>query len=146
VKYGGAYMAQTLLPLSFMQTGTNFVPVNIRLEAGGLLSLIYNSVVIYNNLPVPGLADGMAGGLFGWGARTGSYNENHWLDNIRISTSPKILSIATNGSDLVVTYSGVLQSAATVDGTYADVAGAISPYTFTLPAGASQQFWRSRSP
>jgi len=146
VKYGGTYVAQTLLPLSFMQTGTNFVPVNIRLEPGGLLSVIYNSQVIYNNLLVPGLADGMAGGRFGWGARTGLYNENHWLDNIRITTSPQILSLVTNGTDIVITYSGVLQSAANVDGTYADVAGATSPYTFSPPAGASQQFWRSRSP
>jgi hypothetical protein len=147
VKYGGAFVAQTLLPLSVLQTGTKFVPVNIRLQPGGLLSVIYNSQVIYTNLPIPGLADGLAGGRFGWGARTGLYNENQWIDNVRITTTPKILSVANNGGSATVTYSGVLQSATQVGGAYLDVPDAtISPYTFTLPAGSGQRFWRTRSP
>jgi hypothetical protein len=144
VKYGGVVLAQTLLPLSFLQTGANFVPVNIRLDAGGYLSLTYNSQVVYLNLPVPGLANGLAGAQFGWGARTGSDNENQWLDNISITTSPQVLGIVNNGNGTVtVTYTGVLQSSANVADGYADVAGASSPYTFTL-SGTGQIFWRAR--
>ena len=147
VKYGGALLAQTLLPLSVLQTGTSFVPVNIRLEPGGLLTVVYNSQVIYTNLPVAGLANGMAGGRFGWGARTGSFNENQWIDNVRITTTPKILGVANNGGSVTVTYTGVLQSSTNAGTNYQDVTAAtLSPYIFTLPPGSRQQFWRSRSP
>lgn len=53
------------------------------------------------------------------------------------------LSLSNTGGNLVLTYSGVLQSAATVDGTYAPVAGAVSPYTVTKTGAA--QFYRAAS-
>ena len=48
---------------------------------------------------------------------------------------------AAVGNAVVLSYTGVLQSAATVNGPYADVAGAVSPVTVT-PAGA--KFYRAR--
>jgi len=51
------------------------------------------------------------------------------------------LSLSNAGGNMVLTYSGVLQSSATVNGTYAPVAGAVSPYTVTKTGSA--QFYRT---
>lgn len=53
-------------------------------------------------------------------------------------TAAPTISIAGNK----ITFTGTLQSSATVNGTYSDVAGAGSP--FTIPAGGSQAFYRTR--
>jgi hypothetical protein len=148
VKYRGAIVAHTALPLSFLETDPNFVPVNIHLSPGGMLTVVYNNVVLYYNLPIPGLAGGLAGASFGWGARTGSGNENFWIDNVRITTNPKILNFSHTSSPAGVNFSyyGVLQCATNVAGPYTDVPQAASPYSFSFPAGARQMFWRVRSP
>lgn len=53
------------------------------------------------------------------------------------------LSLGNAGGNMVLTYTGVLQSAPTVNGTYAPVAGAVSPYTVTKTGAA--QFYRTAS-
>lgn len=56
--------------------------------------------------------------------------------------STPTLSLSTAGGVSTITYTGTLQSSATVDGTYQPVAGASSPYT--VPTGAAQRmFYRS---
>ena len=59
---------------------------------------------------------------------------------------PTIGSIARQASNVVVQYDGVLQSASTVTGPWADVAGAPtgSGQTYTTPASAAAQYFRSR--
>jgi len=52
------------------------------------------------------------------------------------------ISIAVSGTGLTITYTGTLQSCATVGGTYADVTGAQSPYVIANPTG--NMFYRSR--
>jgi hypothetical protein len=52
------------------------------------------------------------------------------------------LSIGRDGANVVVTYTGTLQSADTVNGTYTDVSGATSPYS--VPATGSSKFFRAR--
>jgi hypothetical protein len=146
VKYQGVIVASQPLPLSVLETYPNFVPVYIRLSPGGLLTVVCDSQFVWNNLPIPGLAGGMAGASFGWGARTGSFNDNFWIDNVRLATNPKISSLSrtTNPAGLSITYSGVLQSATNVAGPYTDVPQAASPYSFSFPAGTRQMFWRAR--
>ncbi len=52
------------------------------------------------------------------------------------------ISISKQGGSYVITYTGVLVSSATVNGTYQPVAGASSPYT--VPIGTAQMlFYRS---
>ena len=52
------------------------------------------------------------------------------------------LTLSKSGNNYVLTYTGTLQSAITVNGTYADVTGASSPYT--IPTGAaSMRFYRA---
>jgi hypothetical protein len=57
-------------------------------------------------------------------------------------TKPTLNGSTVNGK-WVITYTGVLQSAATVNGTYTDVAGATSPATISTATG--NQFYRARS-
>jgi hypothetical protein len=58
------------------------------------------------------------------------------------SAPPPTLSIGRQGGVWVITYTGTLQSSATVNGTYGNVPGASSPYT--VPTGsAAMQFYRA---
>ena len=57
-------------------------------------------------------------------------------------SEPPTLSIVNNGNGTVtVTFEGKLQAAASVNGPWADVAGATSP--LTVPAGEAQQYARA---
>ena len=52
------------------------------------------------------------------------------------------VSVSRSGGTVTITFSGTLQSSATVNGTYANVPGAASPYT--VPTGAAAaQFYRA---
>jgi len=55
---------------------------------------------------------------------------------------PPTVTVGKVGANIVITYTGTLQSAATVNGTYADVAGATSPYS--TPATGGPMFFRAR--
>ncbi|HTI71336.1 MAG TPA: LamG-like jellyroll fold domain-containing protein [Candidatus Limnocylindria bacterium] len=57
------------------------------------------------------------------------------------STTPPVVSIAKSDTATTVTFTGTLQSSATVTGTFSDVPGATSPYT--IPAGTGNAFYRS---
>ena len=63
-----------------------------------------------------------------------------------VTVNQQILGIVRNGGGVTISYYSVLQSSTNVAGPYADVSGATNPYSFTIPAGAPQMFWRSRLP
>ncbi|MEW6161572.1 MAG: PA domain-containing protein, partial [Verrucomicrobiota bacterium] len=66
------------------------------------------------------------------------------LKAFRSRTAPvtPTISVGLSGSDVVVTYTGVLQSADKVEGPYSDVTGATSPHR--VPANtAGNKFWRA---
>jgi hypothetical protein len=80
----------------------------------------------------------------------GDQNEsNYSVQRIRIGTNvaprnpvvPLTISIQETGGSVIITYSGTLQSADTLGGTYTDVAGATSPYT--VPTTAAGKFYRT---
>jgi hypothetical protein len=50
------------------------------------------------------------------------------------------VKVSADGKSLILTYTGTLQSSATVNGTYAPVSGASSPYT--APITGSEEFFR----
>ena len=56
---------------------------------------------------------------------------------------PPTLSIARDGNDIILTFSGTLQQADNVTGPYTDVPGATSPYRVTISPGA--KFYRARN-
>lgn len=56
--------------------------------------------------------------------------------------TPPALSIAVNNGKVVITFEGTLQSSDTVTGTFADVAGATSPFTADTSKGA--KFYKAK--
>jgi hypothetical protein len=60
------------------------------------------------------------------------------------SAGSPTVSIARSGSNLVITFAGVLQSADQLPGTFADVSGATNPWT--VSATNAFKFFRARSP
>ena len=58
-----------------------------------------------------------------------------------LSSNVPLIGIATVNAKVTITFTGSLQSSTTVNGTYTDVTGAISPYT--LPGTVSQTFYRA---
>ena len=68
-----------------------------------------------------------------------------WLAKFRDygNYNPVVTPTIGMGSTGVITYTGVLQSSATVNGTYAPVAGATSPYT--IPRTGTAMFYRTAS-
>ncbi|MBI3415340.1 MAG: hypothetical protein HY043_08480 [Verrucomicrobia bacterium] len=57
-------------------------------------------------------------------------------------TNPPKLGIAATGGKVVITYEGTLQGSDTVNGTFADVAGATSP--FTADTSKAAKFYKAR--
>ncbi|MBM3878361.1 MAG: hypothetical protein FJ387_01360 [Verrucomicrobia bacterium] len=68
-------------------------PVKIRVDTDGTLDLVYNSVVVYTNVPIfraitEFTRSPSGSARFGFGARTGGSTDNHWVDNLKITTFP----------------------------------------------------------
>ncbi|MBI5383836.1 MAG: HYR domain-containing protein [Verrucomicrobia bacterium] len=81
VKYGGVELGSVLIP---KWNNTNWVPVNVSLAAGGLLTVNVGGTNVVTDLAtsyVPTV------GRFGFYARTGGQNETHWLDDIVIDVT-----------------------------------------------------------
>jgi hypothetical protein len=58
------------------------------------------------------------------------------------TSAPPTMSLSQVGGVWKITYEGTLTSSATANGSYTDVAGAVSPYTVDTSAGA--KFFRAR--
>ena len=145
VRFNSTEVISRKVPAALLDTEGGFVPVIIRVEPDGTVDVVYDNQVVIYNAKLPGF-QGLAGGRFGWGARTGGANENHWIDSIQISASnaPRILSIERVGNDIRLTFTGILQSADRVEGPYTDVANATSPAVFPI-AATGNRFFRTRS-
>ena len=61
-----------------------------------------------------------------------------------VAPVPPNLNIAYNAGNIVLTFTGVLQSAGQVQGPFTDVPGATNPLAVML--SSTNLFWRSRSP
>ena len=82
VKVGGAEIATMSAPGLRANT---FVDVIIQLHPDGTLAVIYDGLYAYTNLDVSALGQ-VSGGRFGFGARTGGATDNHFIDNLGITT------------------------------------------------------------
>ncbi len=76
-----------------LQSDTNFVDLIIDLHPNGTLDVVYKGIVVYTNLVVTGYTP--QAGRFGLGARTGGAVENHWIDDLTITTVAPITSAAS---------------------------------------------------
>jgi hypothetical protein len=80
-KVGGVVVAS--VPGSGVFRTGDFVDVRIHLDSAGL-DVTVNGTAIFANLPVA--LDLSNAGLFGFGARTGGLNDNHFIDDLTIVT------------------------------------------------------------
>jgi len=62
---------------------------------------------------------------------------------VTTTTNKPTVLISTSGGQVIITFTGTLQSSTTVNGTYAPVSGATSPYTVPVSA-ASATFYRAK--
>jgi hypothetical protein len=102
ILWNGAILATNLMPVASLVTGT-YTNVVIQLTTNGLVNVSYGNAIIYTNRALPGFQP-MAG-QFGLGARCGSDDENCWLDNLSINTTPilhpVVLADSPTGTNVV---------------------------------------------
>ncbi len=84
VKYAGATVATTKFAQSELVTSA-FEDVEIKLNRNGTINVSHKGNIIYTNLVIPGFAP--TNGTFAMGARTGSLNADHWIDDLSITTT-----------------------------------------------------------
>ena len=106
VKVGGTEYVTTFY--HGLRTGT-FVDVVIQLNPDNTLSVVYDGSYIYSNLNLTAYGYvPQAGSIFGLGAATGGAYDNHWVDNLSITTQ-------TNGAAFVSAFEPQGRSLATND-------------------------------
>ena len=147
IRWGGSEVVSRKLPISAIQTGDAFADVIIRLESDGTLDVHYKNQVIHDNVQLPGF-EPQAGANFGFGARTGGLNDNHWIDNVQIATTvgaaaPRISAIRTGANGITIEWNGAatLQASDNAATGYTDV-GTTSP--FNTQATGRMRFFRLR--
>jgi len=64
-----------------------FVPVHLKLDSDGTVDVSYKSVLVLQNVPIPGFTS-IANARFGLGARTAGANATHWIDNLQLPGLP----------------------------------------------------------
>ncbi|MDB6037156.1 MAG: Legume-like lectin family protein [Verrucomicrobiales bacterium] len=84
VKTGGVVISSLKVPISFLDTGTDYHHVIIRMENDGTIDVACNGIVAFDNLQTT--FSSITGGQILFGARTGGSFENQWFDNIQFST------------------------------------------------------------
>ena len=78
-------MTGQLMTLSTDAVG--FAPVRIKLDSDGTVDVSYKSVLVLQNVPIPGFTS-IAKARFGFGARTAGANATHWIDNLQLTGLP----------------------------------------------------------
>lgn len=129
----------------FLITDEYFVSVVITVSADGYLNVVYRNRPLVSNYHLSNFA-GLTNARFAWGARTGGFWDNHFVDNLCLTTFtdcpvPQIL-ITRSGVNAAITFTGNLQSAPTVSGPWTDFQGAVSPHI--IPT-TGQSFFRAIS-
>jgi hypothetical protein len=148
IRYKTATVTTRSFDISVLRTGTEFTQIGVRVNRSGTLDLYDGNTAVYRGLVLPGFVP-FAAGRFGWGARTGGLNDNHWVDDIRIAlnTQPAAgptLTVSLSGGNIVLTWTGggTLQVTPAVGTSWLDVQGATSGYT--LPLTAPAMYFRVR--
>ncbi|HWQ91878.1 MAG TPA: hypothetical protein VN673_09420, partial [Clostridia bacterium] len=140
VRFGNQVLGSVQLPLSFMESGLNefFMPdymdVIIQLNPDATLNVVYHGALVFENLPVPafgsfGASTNSTGSRFALAARTGSLNDNFWVDNFELST-------VTTSSDTRIVQQPVAQTV---------LVNRPANFTFGVndPTGVSFQWFRN---
>ena len=133
-------------------SGFDFVDMTVRLENDGTVDLMFKDEVIFWNVATSSTSYKKS--RFGFGARTGGANAVHGIDDLRISmitkpprtNDPAAVSIVRDDSNnLVIEWTGILQTATSVDGPWVDINDA-SPLILKPENLLKQQYARARQP
>jgi len=150
LKWQGALLAEKPMPFSAFLSDPDYYPVVVRLDADGTAQVLFNNEVIFSKVTVPGFTS-LRNASFIWGARTGGLNQNNYVDNVRLTTTLEAppttdtINIAVSGGNLVITYTGTLQSSLTMGtNSWQNVAGASSPHVIPLPTSGALYFRAGR--
>lgn len=85
-----------------------FVDVVIELTPTGLVTVSYDGATVHQAVPIPGYTPVAGDAWFGLGARTGSLNAKHWVDDLCINASgacpPPLLTIARTNAAVRLTW------------------------------------------
>jgi hypothetical protein len=148
IRYRGSDVATRSFDIAVIRTGAQFKQIGVRLNRSGTLDLYYGDTAVYRSLILPGYAP-FSAGRFGWGARTGGLNDNHWVDDVKIALNSQpaagpTLAVGLSAGNVVLTWpgGGTLQTTTAFPGGWSDVSGATSGYT--TPAGGTARFFRVR--
>ena len=148
IRYRNNHVATRPFDISVLRTDDAFEQIGVRVNRNGTLDLYYGDTAVYRGLVLPGFVPFQAG-RFGWGARTGGLNDNHWMDDLKIAinTQPDAgptLTVTRSGANIIITWpgAGTLQTSTSLPGGWSDIPGASSGYT--TPASAAMQFFRVR--
>jgi hypothetical protein len=92
LKWNNVIFAHKLLPIGTITTlrPNAYVPVRIKSDAAGKVSVTYNNVAVYTDMPIyraSEIVNGVNGWRVGFGARTGGSFDNFWIDNLGITTT-----------------------------------------------------------
>jgi len=145
VVFNSTVIGSRKLPIDALRTGDIFEQVSVRLNRNGTLDLIYGETAIFAGLALP-MSEPFIASRFGFGARTGGLNDNHWIDEIQLAlnTQPPLrrLEFDLVGGTLSLSWEpgAVLESAPTALGPWSTVAGATSPYP--VSTSANHEFFR----
>jgi hypothetical protein len=142
IRYKNVDVATRPFDISVLDTGGAFEQVGVRVSGDGTLDLYYGDTAVYRGLVLPGYTP-FAAGRFGWGARTGGLNENHWVDDIKIALNTRpVLKIHLSGGNVIIEWTGggTLQTTTSLPGGWTDIPGASSGYT--TPATGPARFFR----
>ena len=115
VKVGGSQVQTTITP-NGIRTGSDLVDVVIQLNPNNTLTVTYDGAYVYSNLDLTAYGYTPAGGSqFGFGARTETFFDNQWVDNLSVTThtnvqpyvnsfAPRARGVATSAPiDIVLT-------------------------------------------
>jgi len=148
IRYKTVTVTTRSFDISVLRTGTEFTQIGVRVNRNGTLDLYYGNTAVYRGLVLPGFTP-FGAGRFGWGARTGGLNDNHWVDDVKIAlnTQPATgptMTASLSGGNIVLTWTagGTLQSTAALPGGWSDVPGATSGDT--VPTTDPARYFRVR--
>ena len=152
IKFGDEILASKKVIKADLLSGFDFVDMTVRLENDGTVDLMFKDEVIFWNVATSSTSYKKS--RFGFGARTGGANAVHGIDDLRISMitepphadEPPAVSIARDDSNnLVVEWTGILQTATSINGPWEDI-NAASPLILKPENLAKQQYARARQP
>jgi uncharacterized membrane protein len=159
IEYGGEQIAS--VPMGTQTESTldtdGWWPVHIELTSDGDLTLTYNGELIHDSVNISEFA-AIENARIAFGGRTGGANANQWIDNFRMTrqnfskppsppadADPTISVSADADGNVVVTFTGVLQSAPDVTGPWTDAATE-DQSPLTLTPDQARLFGRTRRP